>query len=226
VGFVWWDDEMTLGGETSQTLDRGVRVLQQLASAGPAGMSVSQLAKALDVGRPVIYRLVATLAQHDLVRRFEDGQVRLSVGLLPLAAGAQSTVRRVAQPILRDLANAVGATAHLTVADGDEAFAVAVEEPTWTDFHVSYRVGSVHPVSVGAAGKAIVAGRADRVGIVETRGELQAGAHGYALALSGVAGLEGSVGVVALSPLDGELVESQVAAAAARIVAALTPSEI
>ena len=167
-------------------------------------MTVSQLAKALDVGRPVVYRLVATLAQHDLVRRFADGQVRLSVGLLALAAGAQSTVRQVAQPILRDLANEVGATAHLTLADGDEAFAVAVEEPTWTDFHVSYRVGSVHPVSVGAAGKAILAGRAGNRGLVESLGELQAGAHGYALPLVGVAGLEGSVGVVALSPLDGD----------------------
>lgn len=212
---------MTLGGETSQTLDRGIRVLEVLANAGPSGMSVSQLAKALDVGRPVVYRLVATLAQHDLVRRFADGQVRLSVGLLALAAGAQSTVRTVAQPILRDLANEVGATAHLTLADGDEAFAVAVEEPTWTDFHVSYRVGSVHPVSVGAAGKAILAGRAGRTEIVESLGELQAGAHGYALPLIGVGGLEGSVGVVALSPLDGELVTGKVVAAADRIVAAL-----
>lgn len=213
---------MTLGGETSQTLDRGVRVLQHLATAGTAGMTVSQLAQALDVGRPVVYRLVATLAQHDLVRRFADGQIRLSVGLLALAGGAQSTVRQVAQPILRDLANDVGATAHLTLADGDEAFALVVEEPNWTDFHVSYRVGSVHPVSVGAAGKAIVAGRAGDNSIVESRGELQTGAHGYALPLIGIPGLEGSVGVVALSPLDGDLVADKVAAAARRIVAALT----
>lgn len=215
---------MTLGGETSQTLERGVRVMQQLAAAGPAGMSVSQLAYALEVGRPVIYRLVATLAQHDLVRRFADGQIRLSTGLVALAAGAQSTVRHVAQPILRELANDVGATAHLTLADGDEAFAVAVEEPTWTDFHVSYRVGSVHPVSVGAAGKAILAGRAGTFELAETLGELQTGAHGYALPLLGVPGLEGSVGVVALSPLDTSLVAEKVAAAAERICAALAPA--
>ena len=95
---------MALGGETSQTLDRGVQVLQQLAAAGPPGMTVSQLAQALEVGRPVIYRLVATLAQHDLVRRFADGQLRLGTGLMALAAGAQSTLRQVAQPILRELA--------------------------------------------------------------------------------------------------------------------------
>jgi DNA-binding IclR family transcriptional regulator len=41
------------------------------------------------------------------------------------------------------------------VADGDEALALAVVEPTWTDFHVAYRVGARHPLSQGAAGKAI-----------------------------------------------------------------------
>jgi DNA-binding IclR family transcriptional regulator len=184
-------------------------------------MSVSQLAQSLEVGRPVVYRLVATLAQHDLVRRFSDGRIRLSVGLLGLAAAAQSTVRHVAQPILRDLANEVGATAHLTLADGDEAFAVAVEEPTWTDFHVRYRVGSVHPVSLGAAGKAILAGRAGSTTLAESSGELQAGAHGYALPLLGLPGLEGSVGVVALSSLDRGQVEQQVTIAIQRIVAAL-----
>ena len=46
-GWVCWYGKVTLGGETSQTLDRGIRVLEVLANAGPSGMSVSQLAKAL-----------------------------------------------------------------------------------------------------------------------------------------------------------------------------------
>ena len=36
---------------------------------------------------------------------------------------------------------------------------MAVVEPSWTDFHVSYRVGSRHPLHQGAAGKAILLGR-------------------------------------------------------------------
>ena len=31
-------------------------------------------------------------------------------------------------------------------------------EPTWTDFHVAYRVGARHSLELGAAGKAIAAG--------------------------------------------------------------------
>ena len=49
----------------------------------------------------------------------------------------------------------VGCTAHLTVVEGAEALALAVVEPSWTDFHVSYRVGTRHPLAQGAAGKAV-----------------------------------------------------------------------
>lgn len=55
--------------------------------------------------------------------------------------------------MLRRLAEQVGATAHL--ADGVEAQAVAVVEPSWTDVHVAYRVGSRHQVGAGAAGRAV-----------------------------------------------------------------------
>lgn len=214
-------DRTALGGETSQTLDRGIRLLQTLAAVGSDGMTVSQLAGALGVGRPVVYRLVASLTKHDLVRRFADGRIRLSTGLVPLADAAQATVRRIAQPALRDLADAMGATAHLTLADGEDAVAVAVEEPRWTDFHVSYRVGSVHPLSQGAAGRAILAGRAGNGDLVTSIGELQPGAHGYAVPLL-APGLEASIGVVALGPLDGAAAETHARRAADAIRAELS----
>lgn len=212
---------MPLGGETSQTLDRGLRLLHQLASAGQHGLTVSELAARLEIGRPIVYRLLATLSEHELVRRYDDGRVRLGLGLLPLAAATHATVRRAAQPVLRELAAGAGATAHLTIADGDEAFAVAVEEPRWTDYHVGYRVGSAHPVSLGAAGKAILAGRAGDTGVVESEGELQPGAHGFAAPIIGVPDLDASVGVVTMSPVDADDVRTRVAAAARSIAAVL-----
>ncbi len=51
-------------------------------------------------------------------------------------------VREAALPALRSLAEDIGATAHLTLVDGSDALAVAVVEPTWTDYHVAYRVAS------------------------------------------------------------------------------------
>ncbi|HEV7787535.1 MAG TPA: helix-turn-helix domain-containing protein, partial [Pseudonocardia sp.] len=45
---------------TLQTLDRGLSVLE-LVSQRPAGVSVAELAAALDVHRAICYRIVATL---------------------------------------------------------------------------------------------------------------------------------------------------------------------
>ena len=128
--------------------------------------------------------------------------------------------------MLRELADAVGATAHLTIAEGDEALALVVVEPSWTDFHVAYRSGTRHRLDQGAAGRAILAGRAGRSGPVSTDGELQAGAHGLAVPLTpgeGVAacGVEASVGVVSLEPLDARTVGPRLERAAKALRAVL-----
>jgi DNA-binding IclR family transcriptional regulator len=199
--------------ETSQTLDRGLRVLSVLASA-PDGLTITELALRLEVNRTVVYRLVSTLEQHALVRRSARGRLHVGLGMLHLASAVHPLVRDVAVPVLRELAEAVGCTAHLTVAEGDEALALAVVEPSWTDFHVSYRVGSRHPLHQGAAGKAILAGRAgDGAPYVVTAGELQDGARGLAAPVPGINGLEASVGIVTLGVLDEDEVGPRVLAA-------------
>jgi DNA-binding IclR family transcriptional regulator len=206
--------------ETSQTLDRGLTVLELLA-AQPNGMTVNEIAGSLQVGRTVVYRLIATLEDHRLVRRDHDGRARLGVGALGLARAVQPLLRSAAVPALRELADSVGATAHLTVTDGNEALAIAVVEPSWTDFHVAYRTGSRHPLDRAAAGRAILRGRTGEAGIVTSSGELQPGAYGIAAPVLGVPGLEASVGVVALAPLDVMSVGARVARAAATVSEAL-----
>jgi AcrR family transcriptional regulator len=210
-----------MAAETSQTLDRGLRVLRLLADA-PAGLSVAEVSERLGVNRTVVYRLVTTLEQHRLARRDHTGRLHVGLGVLSLAHGLQPVLREVASPVLRSLAERVGCTAHLTVVDGTEALAVAVVEPSWTDFHVGYRVGARHPLDQGAAGKAILLGRAPGgPSYVDTAGELQAGAHGVAAPVRGVAGLEASVGVVSLVDLDPPVVGAACVAAAAELAARL-----
>ncbi len=203
--------------ETSQTLDRGLRVLGVLAST-PGGLTITELAARLEVNRTVVYRLVSTLEQHRFVRRDARGRLHVGLGLLHVASSVHPLVRDVAVPVLRELAEGVGCTAHLTVSEGEEALALAVVEPSWTDFHVSYRVGSRHPLSQGAAGRAILLGRdPGPTAYVLTSGELQAGARGLAAPVLGVAGLEASVGVVTLGELDAEVLGPRVAAAATEV---------
>lgn len=209
--------------ETAQTLDRGLQVLQLLgSSAGHGGLTMSELAAALGVGRAVVYRLVATLVERDFAVRGADGRVRLGLAVARLSVTLRPLLVETARPVLRELADAAGATAHLTIAEGDEALALVVVEPSWTDFHVAYRMGSRHPLTRGAAGRAILAGRSGEGGMVATTGELQQGAHGLATALVDVPGLEASVGLVAMAPFDHQALEPLVTQAAADVAAALT----
>ncbi|AEW94322.1 MULTISPECIES: IclR family transcriptional regulator [Streptomycetaceae] len=231
--------------ETSQTLDRGLKVLKLLADTDH-GLTVTELATRLGVNRTVVYRLLATLEQHALVRRDLGGRARVGLGVLRLAHQVHPLLREAALPALRSLAEDIGATAHLTLVDGNEALAVAVVEPSWTDYHVAYRTGFRHALDRGAAGKAILEGRRraarrratvpapggpDRChpgepapetpGYVLTHGELEAGASGAAAPLVGVSGIEGSVGVVMLSDVIPDRVGPRVVAAAQEVAQAL-----
>ncbi|MBO8184802.1 IclR family transcriptional regulator [Streptomyces spirodelae] len=210
--------------ETSQTLDRGLRVLKLLADTDH-GLTVTELSNKLGVNRTVVYRLLATLEQHALVRRDLGGRARVGLGVLRLGRQVHPLVREAALPGLRSLAEDVGATAHLTLVDGTEALAVAVVEPSWTDYHVAYRTGFRHPLDRGAAGRAILAGRepdSERgAGFVLTHGELEAGASGAAAPVLGVSGIEGSVGVVMLSETVPEQVGHRVVRAANEVADAL-----
>jgi len=206
--------------ETAQTLDRGLRLLHLVADT-PGGLSMTEAAARLGVGRAVVYRLVATLTEHAMLRRDSNGRLRLGAGVLHLAKQVQPLIAGAALPALRRLAERVGATAHLTVVDGGEALALSVVEPSWTQFHVAYRSGSRHPLERGAAGLAILAGRRGDFAPVATTGELQPGAYGVAAAVPGVDGLEASVGVVALAPLDEATVPDEVKNAAANVGQAL-----
>ena len=201
--------------ETSQTLDRGLRLLEIIVER-PSGVSIGELADQLGVGRTVVYRLVATLEGHALVQRDREGHVGLGLGILTLAQAAEPLLRQIALPILRELADGVGATAHLTRAEGDEALAVVVVEPRWTDFHVGYREGARHSLGRGASGRAILAGREGSTAVVRSSGELQVGAHGVAAPVVGVAGVEASIGVVSLAPL-GAAADAAVLGAAAKL---------
>lgn len=225
---------------TLQTLDRGLQALT-IVSQHERGISIAELATALEVDRAIAYRLVTTLESRGLIARADRGRVRLGAGLLILASRFEPHLRTLAAPLLRDLAETTRAAAFLSVAAGDDCVAILVTEPEGTLLRVAYRVGSRHPLTRGAAGIAILAGRpsspndpeavglARRNGYSVTRGELQRGAVGVASPVHGpgreATGLEASIGVVAFDDLDVARVKSLVVEGAQRLAHALCPEQ-
>ncbi|MGI5154320.1 helix-turn-helix domain-containing protein [Microbispora sp. CA-102843] len=212
-----------MAAESAQTLERGLRLLRLLADAN-RGRTPTELAQELGLSRPIVYRLLTTLQAEGFARRDAHGRVHLGFGVLVLAQAVHPLLRAAALPALRALAEQAGATAHLTVAEGDEGLAVAVVEPSWTDFHVAYREGSRHPLTRGAAGLALLALREGRTEppLRTSRGHLQEGAQGIAAPIPGLPWLEASVGLVSFADLDADKVGPLVLEAADRLTSALS----
>ncbi len=210
----------------AQTLDRGIQLLETLASEAGT-RSLRDLVRATGLNRSAVYRLLRVLMAHRLVTRETDGGYRLDTGIVALALRVESGIAGLARPLLSRLAETLGATAFLAVADGTEAVAVAVVEPPHTAFHVAYRTGFRSPLSQGAPGVAILAGRPaaadERTAITVARargyatstGEIQKGAIGLAAPVAVDRELcRASLGVVTLGTLDEDEMAAPVMAMA------------
>ncbi|WOF23935.1 helix-turn-helix domain-containing protein [Microbacterium betulae] len=139
----------------SQTLSRGIRLLEILAAA-ERRLSIDELATALGVHRSIAYRMLRTLEGHGLVSRDDAGRLGLGAGLAALAAGVARDLQQAARPELDAVANELGMTCLLAVLLDDEAVTLASAAPRRTAAVVSYRPGHRHPVTQGAPGKAIL----------------------------------------------------------------------
>ncbi|MCP9273215.1 IclR family transcriptional regulator [Mycolicibacterium arenosum] len=182
--------ERTAAG--SQTLARGLSALQTVAGS-PAGVTAQQVADHVGVHRTIAYRLLSTLAQGRYIVKGEDGKYRPAAALAVLGASFDNNLRALAVPTLRTLADDLGATVSMLVAEGDQQVAVAVIVPTLVFYQLSFHEGSRYPLERGAAGIALLAsmpprpGERDLVpltreqGWVITHGEIEPDTYGLAV---------------------------------------------
>ncbi|WAC67834.1 IclR family transcriptional regulator [Microbacterium sp. SL75] len=140
----------------SQTLSRGIRLLEELADARTP-LTIDDLATRVGLHRSVAYRLLRTLEDHGLVTRDAAGAVRLGTGLAALAAGVAADLQAEALPELTAAANELGMTCFLVVLDHDECVTLTSVEPRHATTTVAQRPGTRHPVTRGAPGRAILA---------------------------------------------------------------------
>lgn len=139
---------------TSQTLSRGIRVLE-IVAASSNHLSIAEIATTLDVHRSIAYRIIRTLENHRLLSRDEAGRVRSASGLAVLARSVQRDLQTASMPELTRLANDLSMTAFLAVWEHDVCTTLQSVEPLHSHSAIVHRPGSVHGMDVGAAGVAI-----------------------------------------------------------------------
>ncbi len=146
---------MTAPAPQSQTLDRGLRILEHLAAAG-SPRPVMEIATAVDLHRSITYRLLRTLEDRGFVERDAAGRVGLGLAVSLLARGVRTSLQAAATARLTPLVERLGCTGFLVVRAGADAVTLTSVEPRDVPSHVTRRPGTRHPVGRGAPGLALL----------------------------------------------------------------------
>src|SRR3954471_12823767 len=180
------------GAPGSQTLARGLAALQLVATS-PTGLTVQQVAENIGVHRTIAYRLLTTLANFRFLAKGDDGRYRSASALAVLGASFDNNVRQLSLPTLRALADELGTTVSVLIAEGAQQGAIAVIVPTNVFYQLSFHEGSRYPLERGAAGIALLASvpprpgerelvpQARQQGWVITHGEVEPNTYGLAV---------------------------------------------
>jgi DNA-binding IclR family transcriptional regulator len=143
---------------TVNSVEHAIRLVELLASSvNPPG--VSQMALSLDLPRATVYRLLKTLAQREWIIQ-EDKTYRISFRLAGLfhgaGAGAEAALAERMTPLLHQLVNETGETAHFAVLDGDRVVYLAkVDSPH--PIRMFSQIGWRGPLHATGVGKVLLA---------------------------------------------------------------------
>ena len=142
---------------TIASVDRAIELLL-LLEASPREIGVTELSKLLGVQKSTIHNLLQTLLARDFVRQTESGRFTLGFRLMRLGAAAADRldIRRVADPILRELAEVANEYVLLGVLNRDEVTIIDSVAPPRSTFIVP-RIDFARTFHCTALGKIFLA---------------------------------------------------------------------
>ncbi|WP_187264889.1 IclR family transcriptional regulator [Homoserinibacter sp. GY 40078] len=145
-------------GPDLQTVVRAGNMLFAFTSEQPE-LGLTQLTAALGLSKASVHRLAQTLVSLGLLEQnAETRSYRLGVRILQLAHVVEASLdlRTEARAALRDLRDQTGETVYLMLRRGDQAVCTERIEGTHPLRDLSTPPGTFVPLSVGAAGTAIL----------------------------------------------------------------------
>jgi DNA-binding IclR family transcriptional regulator len=170
------DDATSLPGlgYVSQQIQRALDVIESIADS-PRGLTLTELADALDLPKSSVLRLVANLEMRHYVEQDQNNRYRIGLRLFSIGGGAlaDNILRTSARPYLEELALRVGESTYLAILDQEQALYIdRIESPMPVRSHSP--IGSHRPLQITAVGKVMLAGMNREVAgeIVRRRAEL------------------------------------------------------
>ncbi len=144
-----------------QTIER-VSLILDMVGQNPQGMSIRDLSAGLGLPKGTIHRLLSSLSYFGYIRQDpETKSYFLGLKLMELNAqlANQLDLRKVAESILRELAEKTKQTAHMVILDRSEVVyieKIETQQPA-SGLKMASRVGSRNPVHSSAVGKVLLA---------------------------------------------------------------------
>jgi IclR family transcriptional regulator, KDG regulon repressor len=147
-------------GTSLKALDKTFRVLDLFSVARPE-WGLLELSEAAGLPVSTLHRIITVLRRHGLVTQdSQSKKYRLGYGAIDLGRRAVSglTVRQVASPLLRRLADQTGETIVLTVLNDSRDRAVCIERiESRHDLRLHLEVGEQSYLHAGASSKVLLA---------------------------------------------------------------------
>lgn len=146
-------------GYAAPALEKGLDILELLASVGVEGLTQKQMADRLGRSASEIFRMLVVLQRRGYVRRTTPAETyHLTARLFELAHRHPpvSGLLDIAVPLLREVASVTRQSCHLAVREGDEALMLAkADSPEPRGFSV--RVGARFALTSVASGRVLLA---------------------------------------------------------------------
>ncbi|WP_329548539.1 IclR family transcriptional regulator [Streptomyces sp. NBC_01356] len=140
--------------EIAQTADHALRILEELGKGTP--LTPTELCERLGLHRSVVHRLLATLDARGFVSK-HGARYQLGVAMVRLSSTVEPDLRAVAGPVMSKISDAIGESVVLDILDGSQAVVLEQAVATLHIVQISHRIGSRHPLTSGASGRAILA---------------------------------------------------------------------
>ena len=138
---------------TVHSVDKAMELLEQLLHSR-IPMTLQELSAAVGYPKSTVHALLTTLRRHEMVRQNDDGRYTLGIRLFECgcAVAERWDVSRVARPYLERLAAQTGASAYISVLEGDHAISLD-QCAGGGGLQVIPEVGSRLPLHATAQGK-------------------------------------------------------------------------
>ena len=139
-----------------QVIERATKVLRALEGQ-TSGLSLGEIAKATDLPRSTVQRIIAALeAEQFVISATPKARVVLGPALLRLASSVKIDIVQLASPVLTKLSADTGETVDLSVLQGTNAVFV-FQLPGRHRLRAVSAVGDKFPLHCSACGKALLA---------------------------------------------------------------------